>query len=707
MKSIRSAKVQAVRADTKLRKLLDTATVDSFQNFAAKLGIGSDNLNTAATYGFNPVTRQRTLLEWIHRGTWLGGVAIDIVADDMTRAGVELQGRLKPDAMKRMETRITSLGVWNQLNRVVRWARLYGGCLGVLLIDGQDVSTSLRPERIGKDQFKGILPLDRWMCEPMLNNMIEDFGPHLGLPKYYYVTSHAPAFTGKKIHYSRCIRLIGVELPYTQAMIENFWGLSVIERLYDRMVAFDSATTGAAQLVHKAYLRTYKIENFREIVSTGGEASLRGLMNTIDMMRRFQMAEGMTLMDKNDEFEGTVSNPFSGLSDALIQFGQQLGGALQIPLVRLFGQSPAGMNSTGESDLRMYYDGILQQQVSTLLTGVTTVYRAAALSEGIKLSDDFGIKFRNLWQMQDKEKAEIAASATSTVQQAEEAGLVTRKTALMELKQSSNVTGIWSNISDEDISEAESDGPPLPLEIEVQQLKTEATERAAQAKADSEGDEEDASPAGKRKAKDAEVAECFGCGRLLKNTFRFPVQTSSGKRVIVGPECNAPIKAAGAQGWKSPKGEILYNHIVIRDNATRLAWYHDLQVVIENPAGTHRRGYGFDAILPADYGYIRRSEGADGDELDCFVGPSPESPHVFVIDQKNLSTGNFDEHKVMLGYYTRECAIEDYVLAHTDGKGPARMMKVSAVDVGEFKQWLTKGDATKPFGMQLVNGGVQ
>lgn len=656
MKSIRSAKVQAVRADTKLRKLLDTATVDSFQNFAAKLGIGSDNLNTAATYGFNPVTRQRTLLEWIHRGTWLGGVAIDIVADDMTRAGVELQGRLKPDAMKRMETRITSLGVWNQLNRVVRWARLYGGCLGVLLIDGQDVSTPLRPERIGKDQFKGILPLDRWMCEPMLNNMVEDFGPHLGLPKYYYVTSHAPAFTGKKIHYSRCIRLIGVELPYTQAMIENFWGLSVIERLYDRMVAFDSATTGAAQLVHKAYLRTYKIENFREIVSTGGEASLRGLMNTIDMMRRFQMAEGMTLMDKNDEFEGTVSNPFSGLSDALIQFGQQLGGALQIPLVRLFGQSPAGMNSTGESDLRMYYDGILQQQVSTLLTGVTTVYRAAALSEGIKLSDDFGIKFRNLWQMQDKEKAEIGQSVTTTVQQAEEAGLVTRKTALMELKQSSNVTGIWSNISDEDISEAESDGPPLPLEIEVQQLKTEATERAAQAKADSEGNEEDALPAGKRKVKSKD--KCI--------------------------------------------------HVKLKDSpATSLAWHHDIQVVIENSAGTHRRGYGFDAILPADYGYIRRSEGADGDELDCFVGPSPESPHVFVIDQKNLSTGNFDEHKIMLGYYTRECAIEDYVLAHADGKGPSRMMKVSAVDVGEFKQWLTKGDATKPFGLQLVNGGIQ
>lgn len=723
MSTIKQESKRAVRADAAQRKLLDTVTQDSFQNFAAKLGIGADNLNTAATYGFNPITRQRTLLEWIHRGTWLGGVAIDIVADDMTRAGVEIQGRIKPDDMRKIETRAKTLKIWNQINRVIRWSRLYGGCIGVLLIDGQDVQTPLRPERIGKDAFKGILPLDRWQVEPDLNRLVEDFGPNLGLPKYYAVQSNAPAFRGKKIHYTRCIRLLGVDLPYQQSMIENLWGLSVLERLYDRMVAFDSATTGAAQLVHKAYLRTYKIKGLRDIVGLGGADALKGLTNTIDMMRRFQMAEGMTLMDVEDEFEGTVSNPFSGLSDALIQFGQQLGGALQIPLVRLFGQSPVGMNSTGESDLRMYYDGILQQQEANLATEITTVYRALALSEEVKVKDDFGTQFKNLWQMQDQEKATIAGTVTDTVQKAEEAGLVTRKTALMELKQSASRTGVWSNISEEDISEAEADGPPLPLEIEVQQLKSEAAEQAAQAKADAGEDDEEEQPASKGKkfkAKDGKYHTNGWINKVLE-TEKFRGRQAAierGRGIVMSLTLGRDFGESAAEFEKRNPAIAEFmpwfqkyqstGDSKVRDTAaTKLAWHHGIQVVIETPAGTHRQGYGFDTIMPADYGYVRRAPGADGDELDCYVGPSPESPHVFVINQKDLKTGSFDETKTMLGYYTRECAIEDYVLGYTDGQGAARLMSVHELSMPEFKTWIASGDTTQPFKTMPPNGVTQ
>jgi uncharacterized protein len=101
------------------------------------------------------------------------------------------------------------------------------------------------------------------------------------------------------------------------------------------------------------------------------------------MMRRFQSIEGITLLDAEDEFDGHAHVPFSGISEALLQFGQQLAGALQIPLVRLFGQSPAGLNSTGESDLRNYYDGIHQQQESHLHYPVVRAVRMTAQSLGI------------------------------------------------------------------------------------------------------------------------------------------------------------------------------------------------------------------------------------------------------------------------------------------------------------------------------------
>jgi hypothetical protein len=64
----------------------------------------------------------------------------------------------------------------------------------------------------------------------------------------------------------------GIELPYWQKMAENYWGLSVIEPLYDRLIAFDSTSQGAAQLVYRAHLRTLYIEKLRELIAFGGEA---------------------------------------------------------------------------------------------------------------------------------------------------------------------------------------------------------------------------------------------------------------------------------------------------------------------------------------------------------------------------------------------------------------------------------------------------
>lgn len=437
-------------------------TLDSFVNFAHNLGIGSDNAMSSSTYGFNPVTRIRVLLEWIHRGSWLGGVAVDVVADDMTRAGVSLTGEMEPGQVLAMEEAAVTLGIWKSLNETIKWARLYGGSLGVLLIDGQDLSTPLRLNTIRKDQFKGILPLDRWMVEPTLYDLVQEMGPNLGNPKFYRVTAMAPALMNQKIHYSRCIRLEGIRLPYWQRVMENLWGLSVLERLYDRMIAFDSATTGAAQLVYKSYIRNYKIKDLRQVVAAGGDA-LTGLTKYVEMMRRFQGIEGMTLLDANDEVSADTHAAFGGLSEALTQFAQQLSGSLQIPLVRLFGQSPSGF-STGETDLRNYYDTIKQQQEKDLRSSVTKVYRAIAASEGIELPEGFRIEFNSLWQLSETEKATIAETNMRTINSAEESGLVDRATALKEIKQQSRVTGMFTNVTDEFITEAENEEPPLPEE---------------------------------------------------------------------------------------------------------------------------------------------------------------------------------------------------------------------------------------------------
>lgn len=440
-------------------------TSDSFQNFAARVGLGAGNQNSASGYGFSPVSRNRVELEFAYRSSWICGMAVDVVAQDMTREGVTFKSDIEPDKIEKLHKAATRLQIWKGITETIQWARLYGGALAVLMIDGQKLDTPLRLETIRPGQFKGLMVLDRWLVQPSFSDLVTEFGPEMGKPKFYTIIPDAQGLQNMTIHHSRLIRLEGQDLPYWQRLAENGWGMSVLERLWDRLIPYDSVTAGAAQLVYKAHLRTYKVDGLREIIAVGGKA-LAGLTTQIDMIRKFQSNEGLTLMDTKDEFE-THAYSFSGLSDMMLQFGQQISGALGIPLVRLFGQSPAGLSATGDADIRNYYDNIKQQQEATLRPGLLKVFGAMYRSElGEEPDESFDFDFTPLWQLSDTEKATVATNIATAVVGAFNAGITDRATSLAELRQSSHTTGVFSNITDEAIQQAEDEPPPDPNEVD-------------------------------------------------------------------------------------------------------------------------------------------------------------------------------------------------------------------------------------------------
>jgi phage-related protein (TIGR01555 family) len=435
-------------------------TADSFQNVPADLGIGANNLLSASTYGFNPITRNRVKLDYMYRGSWIVRAAVDAVADDMVRAGIHIDGDVPPEDMDKLSKYIRQLQIWQKINQALKWARLYGGSVAVMMIDGQDPSTELRLDSVGPRMFKGLLVLDRWMLQPYSSEVVTELGADFGDPKYYTVVADAKAIPNMRIHHTRCLRFEGVPLPYWQKMSENGWGLSVVEPMFDRLLAFDSATTGAAQLIYKAHLRVHKIAGYRELVGAGGPL-YQAFIKSMNMMRTLQTNEGYTAIDKEDEIQFS-SYGFGGLSDMLIQFGQQISGALQIPLTRLFGQSPAGLNSTGESDLRNYYDYVNAEQESTLRDPVTILLHVIYRSKfGRPLPENVDFSFSPLWQISDVEKATIAQNIASAVGDALDHNIITTEIAMRELRQSSRRTGIFSNITDDDIADAKNAPPDL------------------------------------------------------------------------------------------------------------------------------------------------------------------------------------------------------------------------------------------------------
>lgn len=450
---------RSVKRPNKLGLIRGTAQ-DSFTNLALKIGKGSGSNQDGNMYAPRMLSKQRIQLENMYRGNWICGMSIDTKAGDMVRAGVTIKGEDTPQDVSKLLRALVSLGIWRKLKEAIQWGMLYGGAIAYIDIEGQDPETPLTFDSIARGKFKGLRVFDRWMINPSLNKVISE-GSDMALPEYYQIVSDTSnGVQGFTAHHSRCIRFIGVQLPYWQAVQELMWGAPVFERLEDRLDAFNVATGSAANLVTVAYLRTIKIDGLRQIlVDPEGEQILaRQFAN----MRYLQSAAGVTVMDKADEFE-TSSYSFSGLSDVIYQFAEQISGAIEIPLVRLLGQSPAGLNSSGESDLRNYYDHIRAKQEADLRVGLTILLQVIHASVlGTPAPEDFDFDFTPLWQTSAKEKADIAKVIQETVSGALTDGSISPPAAAKELRQAADATGIFTNITEKDIAELEAAPPPAP-----------------------------------------------------------------------------------------------------------------------------------------------------------------------------------------------------------------------------------------------------
>lgn len=127
---------------------------------------------------------------------------------------------------------------------------------------------------------------------------------------------------------------------------------------------------------------------------------------------------------------------------------------------------------------------------------------------------------------------------------------------------------------------------------------------------------------------------------------------------------------------------------------------HGLDITVENPRGSERRGTDPDGkewahTMSDHYGYIKRTTGADNENIDTYVGNSPESEQVYIVDQIDQKTGGFDEHKVMMGFNSQEDAIQAYSSNFDKGW---KVGAVRTMNKDEFKSWLKDGDTKKPAG---------
>ena len=424
--------------------------MDAFSNPAARIGFGTMDLLQATEYPMTRMTQNYQLLTSLYRDSWIVQNIVATIPNDIMRKWYEIKSGIAPDYLNRLARLERNTQLRKKLLLGMYWGRLYGGAVGVMLIRGQDdLSIPLDMDAVMPGSFLGLQILDRWSGVYPEGELVTDQeNADYGLPKYYTIRDEVSGATTVRVHHSRVVRFIGRELPWTEQVMEQYWGESELEAIYNEIVKRDNVSGNIAALTFRANINYMETDGLDQLLGTANAETQRRFWNTLSAQSIMENNFGTRVINKGDAIHNTQYT-FTGLSDVYDCMMMDVAGAARIPVTKLFGRSPAGMNATGESDMRNYYDyidGLRENEFRPIIERILPVMAMSAWGE---VPDDLEITFPTMQTPDAKEKAETAEKKANAVFAAYQNDLIDAATALQELQAISEVTGVFGKITDE------------------------------------------------------------------------------------------------------------------------------------------------------------------------------------------------------------------------------------------------------------------
>ena len=417
---------------------------DGYSNSAVSIGAASP-LFSAGTFVRSGLSADFQKLTTVYRESSLAMRIIDMPAEDMTRAGYTLTGDFEAEELeelKRVEARHNIMG---EITDAIRWARLYGGAVAVIDLygDSKRMDTPLVLSEVLPGSFQGLLVRDRTRVTPSLELEDNVDDPDYGLPMYYDVDLDGDGMI--RVHHSRVLRFVGRELPQEETIRENYWGASELEHIWDELQRYTSVSANAAELVFKANLSTLKMDGLGEMMSIGTDEAKRKTESMMAEMTHMMSSFGLLLLNPDESLE-THPYSFDGIKDMHEAFMTEVAGAAEIPVTKLFGRSPDGMNATGEADMRNYYERIASLQRRMLRPALERLLPVVMMSCFLTVPENMGFVFNPLATVTTAETEELARSLSSRVRELFEAGIISREEARAELRGCGEKYAAWRGI---------------------------------------------------------------------------------------------------------------------------------------------------------------------------------------------------------------------------------------------------------------------
>lgn len=383
---------------------------DGYVNLLNKYGTKQDN-SEAYKFEREPVIPDMQLTG-LYEGNGLFSKIIDTPAEEALKHGFDLN--LKSNEMNAFVDEVLDDLEWDEkATTAIKWARLYGGALIVMLIDdGRGLEEPVDWEHIRSiDELR---VYERSIVQPDYASLYQqDYGgkgvgnrvSKFGQPEYYYVSSIYGSF---KVHESRCLVFRNGVLPeQTSNATYLFWGMPEYVRIRRALRETVTAHTDSVKLLERSVQAIYSMKGLASLLTTDdGENQVLKRLQLVDTSRG--LLNSIAIDSEGEQYDFKTFQ-FSGVKDVIDATCNMLSALTNIPQTILFGRSPAGMNATGDSDFESYYNFVekiqrlmLKRNLRTLLD---VVFRAGIASGDVTEEPDYKLEFNPLWSLSDTEQA--------------------------------------------------------------------------------------------------------------------------------------------------------------------------------------------------------------------------------------------------------------------------------------------------------------
>lgn len=377
-------------------------TTDGFKNLITNLGVRGRDRTTANQVAATYLVAYPELTA-LHTGDGLTKRIIDMPSNDATRAGWDIEG--DPDG--KLVAHLESIGAVREFTNALKWQRLYGGALTVMLWDdGLPLDSVFKFDPKRKLKLRGMRthsPAEIWFTPMDVDN--DPTSLRYGRPTYF--TIKRVQGTPYVVHHSRVIEWMGSAAPdksdAAMDMYRRYWGFGIMQATMQSLSDLGTSWSAVANLFQESVIGKYKISNLENLLAERDYESIHARMMNIELSK--SVLKGV-LLGAEEEYDRD-SLPFTGVADVMDRLMMRVASEVGIPVSLLFGRSAGGMNATGEGDARMYYDSVEALQNDELKPRLMQIaaYVAPYTLPGVDV-EEFAVQFRPVWSMSEKERTE-------------------------------------------------------------------------------------------------------------------------------------------------------------------------------------------------------------------------------------------------------------------------------------------------------------